>query len=218
MSVLQLSVTSDFICPWCWIGHRHLQVAIASTPLQTPLQVRYLPFELNPEMPVEGVDRQAYRTAKFGSWARSQAMDAEVAARGKLVGLAFNYERVAITPNTRLAHRLMAFAQAFGDASRVDALFGSIFAAYFEAGQDIGVREVLVGLAAEAGFDANAVREFLTGSEGERDVVAAELSAVVAGIRAVPAIRIGDVHISGAQPAHVLADALRAAVAERLPS
>lgn len=216
MPALQLSVTSDFICPWCWIGHRHLQSALAAAPLTTPPHIRYLPFELNPDMPVDGVDRKTYRTAKFGSWARSQAMDADVTARGKAVGLVFDYERVAITPNTRRAHRLMAFAQAFGDARRAATLFDAIFAAYFQHGQDIGARDVLADLAVAAGFDRTAVRDFLAGNEGERDVVAAELGAVVAGIRAVPTIAIGDTYISGAQPARVLTDALVAADAALL--
>jgi predicted DsbA family dithiol-disulfide isomerase len=211
MPALQLSVTADFICPWCWIGHRHLQSALAAVSLKTPPHIRYLPFELNPDMPVDGVDRKTYRTAKFGSWARSQAMDADVAARGRAVGLAFDYDRVAITPNTRRAHRLMAFAQAFGNAQRTAVLFEAIFAAYFRDGRDIGARDVLADLAVDAGFDGAAVTDFLAGSEGERDVVAAELGAVVAGIRAVPTVAIGDTYISGAQPPRTLADALIAA-------
>jgi predicted DsbA family dithiol-disulfide isomerase len=162
-------------------------------------------------MPVEGMDRRTYRTVKFGSWARSQAMDADVAARGRQVGLAFDFERIAITPNTRRAHRLMAFAQAFGDGVRAGRLFDAILSAYFQHGQDIGRRDVLVALAAENGFDAAAVHAFLAGQEGDMDVVSAELAAVHAGIRAVPSVVIGDVHISGAQPAQVLADALRTA-------
>ena len=185
--------------------------------LDVPPRVHYLPFELNPDMPPEGMARRAYRTAKFGSWARSQMLDAEVVERGKSVGLCFYYERVAITPNTRLAHRLMAFAQAFGDAPRVDALFDAIFAAYFDAGRDIGKLDVLVGLAAQAGFDAGAVRDFLISNAGDHDVVAAELSAMVAGVRAVPSVRIADMTINGAQATTVLVAALRSAEAASAP-
>jgi predicted DsbA family dithiol-disulfide isomerase len=211
MSAVQIHVTADFVCPWCWIGYRQLKDAIAMAGLDVPPHIHYLPFELNPDMPPEGMPRRAYRTAKFGSWARSQMLDAEVAARGKSVGLCFYYERVAITPNTRLAHRLMAFAQAFGDAARVDTLFDSIFAAYFDAGRDIGKLDVLVSLAARTGFDAEAVRDFLLSNAGDHDVIAAELSAMDAGVRAVPSIRIADMTISGAQAAVVLAESLQRA-------
>jgi len=211
MSALHIHVTADFVCPWCWIGYRHLKDAIVMAALEVPTHIHYLPFELNPDMPPEGMARRAYRTAKFGSWARSQMLDAEVVERGKSVGLCFYYERVAITPNTRLAHRLMAFAQAFGDASRIDTLFDSIFAAYFDAGQDIGKLDVLVRLAGKAGFDTDAVRDFLLSNAGDHDVIAAELSAMVAGVRAVPSIGIGDLTVHGAQAATVLRDALKTA-------
>ena len=217
MSAVQIHVTADFVCPWCWIGYRHLKDAIAMAALDVPPRVHYLPFELNPDMPPEGMARRAYRTAKFGSWARSQMLDAEVVERGKSVGLCFYYERVAITPNTRLAHRLMAFAQAFGDAPRVDALFDAIFAAYFDAGRDIGKLDVLVSLAAQAGFDAGALHDFLISNAGDRDVVAAELSAMVAGVRAVPSVRIADMTINGAQATTVLVAALRSAEAASAP-
>jgi len=217
MSAVQVHVTADFVCPWCWIGYRLLKDAISMAALDVPPHIHYLPFELNPDMPPEGMARRAYRTAKFGSWARSQMLDAEVVERGKSVGLCFYYERVAITPNTRLAHRLMAFAQAFGDAPRVDALFDSIFAAYFDAGQDIGKLDVLASLAARAGFDADAVRDFLLSNAGNQDVIAAELSAMVAGVRAVPSVRIADTIIQGAQAATVLVDTLRAAEATSAP-
>lgn len=211
MRPLQLSVTADFACPWCWIGHRHLQAAVTSAQLDRPIRISYLPFELNPDMPVEGIDRKTYRTAKFGNWAWAQALDADVIAQGKLLGLHFNVEQVRLTPNTRRAHRLMAFAQAFGDAPRVDRLFDSIFAAYFAAGLDIGASDVLEGLAADAGFDAPAVRHFLVGSEGEREVIDAQRSAIAAGVQVVPTIRLGNRYISGTQPAKFLAQALRSA-------
>ena len=112
MKPVEVVVTSDFICPWCWIGHRNLKDGIAKAGLSADsVQVRFAPFELNPNMPREGQNRQTYRTGKFGSWARSQAMDAEVTMAGQRVGAEFNYDRVLVTPNTRLAHRLMFWAQ-----------------------------------------------------------------------------------------------------------
>jgi predicted DsbA family dithiol-disulfide isomerase len=213
MKPLEVVVTSDFICPWCWIGHRNLRDGIAKAGLDAQaVQVRFAPFELNPDMPTQGQDRQAYRTRKFGSWARSQAMDAEVAMAGKRVGAEFNCERVLVTPNTRLAHRLMFWAQSQGDAAKLEALPEAIFFAYFSQGRDIGMADVLVEIAAATGFDADAVRAFLKLDTGEREVVAKEVQAQLDGVHSVPMIRIAGRAISGAQPAAVLAQALSAAV------
>ncbi len=212
MKPVEVVVTSDFICPWCWIGHRNLKDGIATAGLSADwVQVRFAPFELNPNMPREGQNRQTYRTRKFGSWARSQAMDAEVAMAGQRVGAVFNYDRVLVTPNTRLAHRLMFWAQSQGDAAKLEALPEAIFFAYFSQGRDIGTVDVLVEVAAAAGFDADAVRTFLKLNSGEREVVAKELQAQLDGVHSVPMIRIAGHAISGAQPANLLAQALSSA-------
>lgn len=215
MKPVEVVVTSDFICPWCWIGHRNLKDGIAKAGLAADaVQVRFAPFELNPNMPREGQNRQTYRTRKFGSWARSQAMDAEVTMAGRRVGAEFNYDRVLVTPNTRLAHRLMFWAQSQGDAAKVEALPEAIFFAYFSLGRDIGTVDVLVEIAATIGFDADAVRAFLQLNAGEREVVAKELQAQIDGVHSVPMIRVAGQAISGAQPAAVLAQALSAAAVE----
>jgi predicted DsbA family dithiol-disulfide isomerase len=211
MNPVEIQVTYDFICPWCWIGHEHLKAALKEADLAAPATIQYIPYELNPAMPKDGVNRKVYRSAKFGSWARSQAMDADVTLAGKRAGAQFNYDRVEITPNTRLAHRLMFLAQGKGDIDKTGSLFEAIFAAYFSEGQDIGTKDVLVKLAERAGFDAEEVRSFLATSTGEREVVAAELQAQAAGVRSVPTIRIGDVPISGAQPPSVWVQVLRSA-------
>ncbi|VWC37682.1 DSBA oxidoreductase [Burkholderia lata] len=214
MKPLDIQVTYDFICPWCWIGHEHLKAALREADLAVAPTVKYLPYELNPTMPKDGIDRKAYRSAKFGSWARSQAMDADVTLAGKRAGVAFNYDRVAVTPNTRLAHRLMFFAQSKGNAARTEALFEAVFSAYFSDGQDIGMAEVLVSLAEGTGFDADEVRHFLATNDGEREVVADELRAGASGIRSVPTIHVGGVPVSGAQPVSVLAQMLRTATGD----
>lgn len=214
MNPLDIQVTYDFICPWCWIGHAHLKAALREANLAVAPAIKYLPYELNPTMPKDGIDRKAYRSAKFGSWARSQAMDADVTLAGKRAGVEFNYDRVAVTPNTRLAHRLMFLAQSKGDAARTEALFEAVFSAYFSDGRDIGMAEVLVSLAERTGFDAEEVRDFLATNDGEREVIADELRAGAAGIRSVPTIRVGGVPVSGAQPVSVLAEVLRHATGD----
>lgn len=214
MNPLEIQVTYDFICPWCWIGHEHLKAALREADLAVAPTVKYLPYELNPTMPKDGIDRKAYRSAKFGSWARSQAMDADVTLAGKRAGVEFNYDRVTVTPNTRLAHRLMFLAQSKGNAARTEALFEAVFSAYFSEGRNIGMAEVLVSLAEGTGFDADEVRSFLATNDGEREVVADELRAGATGIRSVPTIHVGGVPVSGAQPVSVLAQVLRTATGD----
>jgi len=208
---IRIVVTSDFICPWCWIGHRRLADGVRLAGLALPPQVVFMPYEMNPAMPAEGVSRRQYRTGKFGSWARSQAMDAEVALAGRSLGLTFNFDSIEITPRTRLAHRLMVMAQAHDDGKRAGALFEAIFAAYFTAGRDIGSLEVLVDLTVSAGLDGALAREYLNGTGGEDEVAAAQARGVKDGICSLPTVRIDGRQVSGAQPASVLAETLREA-------
>jgi predicted DsbA family dithiol-disulfide isomerase len=209
MRSLDIEITYDFICPWCWIGHNNLKSALRDSGPDLTAKLSYTPYELNPSMPMAGASRKEYRTAKFGSWARSQAMDADVALAGRQVGLQFNYDRIEVTPNTRLAHRLMAYAQRVGDKKKTEALFDAIFAAYFSRGEDIGRLEVLAQLASVAGYDVQDVRDFLGGAQGEAEVVAKELEAQLQGVSAVPTVRIGNRRVGGAQPPAIFAATLR---------
>ena len=104
---LRIEIYSDLICPWCYIGRHRLQAALATLDEEVKADIRWRPFQLNPDMPKTGLDRRAYRSAKFGSWERSQEMDRHVAAIGKSLGLEFNYDRVLVTPNTLAGHRLL---------------------------------------------------------------------------------------------------------------
>ena len=209
MQAVPIVLAYDFICPWCWIGHRNLVAGIEAAALDAPVDVRYLPFELNPSMPVEGMDRRAYRTQKFGSWARSQTLDAQATAAGLAAGLSFDYAQVARTPNTRRAHRLMQFAMLHGDSDNVARLFDAIFAAYFSQGRDIGSIDTLVEIAGEQGFDAHQARESLLSDADKREVVDARWS-----ISSVPTVWIDSAVISGAQPPAVFAQALHAAATQ----
>jgi predicted DsbA family dithiol-disulfide isomerase len=105
MTSLNIEVYSDLICPWCYIGRRRLEAGIKLLDASEPPNILWRPFELNPKMPKAGLDRKAYRSAKFGSWEQSQSMDRDVAATGKTLGLEFNYDRVLVTPNTFAGHR-----------------------------------------------------------------------------------------------------------------
>jgi predicted DsbA family dithiol-disulfide isomerase len=196
MEKLNIEVTSDFICPWCWIGEEKLKAAISEAGAGGKARIVFLPYELNPGMPVEGVDRKAYRSAKFGSWERSQAMDAQVEHAGREAGLEFNYAIALRTPNTLAAHRLVWMLQQEHD---VTALVGSIFHAYFSAGADIGDIAVLTELAVAAGFDRAEVDSFLSSDKGVDEVRALESRAMERGVRSVPSVKIGNDIVSGAQ-------------------
>src|SRR5712664_3227274 len=132
---LAIEVISDAICPWCWVAKRRLDRAIAAISPDVTASVTWRPFELNPEMPKAGVDRRAYRSAKFGSWQHSQALDAQVAAAGRSEGLVFNHDKMERTPNTVDAHRLIRLA---GQQGNQDSAVAWPFAAYFPDGRDIG--------------------------------------------------------------------------------
>src|SRR5260370_9941519 len=106
-ATLAIEVISDAICPWCWVAKRRLDRVIAALAPHVAVSVTWRPFELNPEMPKAGADRRAYRSAKFGSWQRSQALDAQVATAGRPDWLGINYVRMERTPNSIDAHRLI---------------------------------------------------------------------------------------------------------------
>ncbi|WP_321960578.1 DsbA family oxidoreductase [Paraburkholderia sp. J7] len=209
MNKLEINLTYDLICPWCWIAERRLRRAVDELGLSDSVSVRFTPYELNPTMPAEGMDRKAYRTLKFGSWPRSQAMDVHVADTGRADGLEFRYDAVERTPNTLLAHRLIWFAQREGDAS---GLVDALFAAYFRDGRDVGNANVLVEIAAEVGLDRDAVEAFLASEEGVAGVRSLEADANRRGVVSVPSFRIGSTVISGAQPVVVFRDALNEAL------
>jgi predicted DsbA family dithiol-disulfide isomerase len=212
VQAIEISVNYDFICPWCWIGHLNLASRIRAANLPVPVSIQYVPFELNPTMPADGMDRREYRTAKFGSWVRSQGMDAQVAATGLAAGAQFNYDKVSRTPNTRLAHQLMQYALSMGDAQKTEVLYQSIFTAYFSEGRDIGLLGTLIEIAAKAGFAATAAEDYLTQDRGLAKIGEAQRLAQQQGIRSVPTVFIAGVAISGAQPPTVFTSALRTAL------
>jgi predicted DsbA family dithiol-disulfide isomerase len=207
---LTITITSDFICPWCMVGERRLERALATLPSGASVKRQWRPFELNPDMPAAGMDRKIYRTLKFGSWERSQALDAHTVDATKEDDVAFNYAAITKTPNTLLAHRLMWLAEKEG---RADAMADAIFSAYFEQGRDIGDIATLADVAAEKGMDRAKVAAFLAGDEGTAEVRDAERAAHAQDTRSVPLFNIEGELISGAQPTEVFVAALNRAVA-----
>jgi len=212
--MLELQVVSDAICPWCYVAKRHLDVALAHLAAEgLRLTVRWVPFELNPDMPAAGLDRKTYRSQKFGSWERSQALDAQVAAAGRAAGIAFHHERMQHTPNTFAAHRLVWLA---GEERVQDAAVEGLFRAYFTEGRDVGDIEVLIDVADAAGIDRARATAFFAGTEGQ-DAVRREIErGRRSGLQGVPTFILdGEPLFSGAQPPARMAAAFRAIAASR---
>jgi predicted DsbA family dithiol-disulfide isomerase len=194
---VKLEIASDVICPWCYIGKKRLEKALLLVKDLKP-QVSWLPFQLNPDMPKEGMPRAEYRKAKFGSLERSRQLDARVIAEGRSEGIEFAFERIERTPNTSAAHRLIALAQ--DQSCVVDALFR----AYFEEAKDIGDPKVLAEIAAQCGVPG--------WPEQARDVSALEGEVRDMGITAVPTFIFDRKSgVSGAYTAETLAAALKQA-------
>lgn len=200
----RIEIISDVICPWCYIGKRHMERALeilAEDGLR--LSVSWLPFQLNPDMPAEGVDRRDYRIAKFGSWEKSQQLDARITETGAAAGLAFHLDRQRRTPNTVAAHRVIRMA---GEHGVQNAVVEALFAAYFTQGADLGDPAVLDSLAAAAGLPG--VADMLAGDAGREEVLAQDSMARNAGINGVPSFVMNrHVLFSGAMPAETMAEA-----------
>jgi len=199
---MKIEIVSDVICPWCYIGKRRLEKALALIPELKP-EIHWLPFQLNPDMPREGVARAEYRKAKFGSVERGRQLDARVAAEGKGEGIAFAFDRMQRTPNTVAAHRLIALAQKQGVGQ---AVVDSLFKAYFEDAEDIGDAAVLNRISVE-----NQIKGWPHNAD-EKEVAALEASMRGFGISAVPTFLFDrKFGVSGAHPPESLAEAIREA-------
>lgn len=202
---ITIAIHSDVICPWCWIGKRRLEQALAAFPTGV-VTVSWHPYQLNPAMPPTGMPRAEYRRRKFGSAEYAQALDARVTAVAAEVGLAFDLAGQERTPNTVLAHRLIWWA---GRTGHQDAVVEAIFSAYFSAGCDVGDPEVLVRVAAGVGLDRLAAATFLASQDGHAEVLAEDQAIRLQGVSGVPLFIInGAERISGAQPVPVFAAAL----------
>jgi len=198
---LQLEVASDVVCPWCYIGKKRLEKALDLLKDEVEVEVRWLPFQLNPDLPADGIPRAEYRKAKFGSLERSKQLDARVIAEGKGEGIDFAFERMERQPNTTQAHRLIALAQQEGRGNEV---VNALFNAHFEQARYIGDPKVLADIAAQCGVKG--------WPEKAADVSGLEDDVRGMGISAVPTfIFERKSGIAGAHPAEQLAEAMRRA-------
>jgi len=212
----RIDIVSDAICPWCYIGRRQLERALAALAAEDlHFSVHWNPFQLNPDMPKEGRDRAAYRAWKFGGAERAAAGDVRVTEAAASVGLEFRSDLMLRTPNTLNAHRLVWFAGQQGPArlgGPQDTVMQAIFTAYFTQGHDIGDTAVLADCAGEAGLDREEAARFLAGDVAAREMIAADQAARETGVNGVPSFFLdGYTLFSGAIPAEAMADAFRKA-------
>jgi predicted DsbA family dithiol-disulfide isomerase len=212
---MRIDIFSDTICPWCFIGKRRLERALKEG--RGEIEVHWRAFQLNPDMPKEGMERTTYLERKFGGPAGAADTYERIREVGKGERIDFAFERIARTPNTIESHRLIRFA---ADHGLEDAMVERLFAAYFLEGVDIGKPESLVRLARETGLDERATESFLTGDEHREEVLAEDLFARQQGIHGVPCFVFdGRYAVSGAQEPEVLAkvlDSLKAAASEEV--
>jgi predicted DsbA family dithiol-disulfide isomerase len=195
-SNMRIDIYSDTVCPWCYLGKRRFELAVAARPHYEP-RVTWRPFELNPDLPPEGVDLAPYLAAKMGTAERMAQTHAELKRHGEASGIEFRFDLMKRMPNTRRSHLLIAHA---ARAGRQAAVKDRVMRAYFEEGCDIGDVEVLVQLAVEAGLAEHESRAALILRAGQDGVIAAERHATVLGITGVPTFVFdGQYTISGAQ-------------------
>ena len=204
---LTIEITSDFICPWCYVAEARLKKVLTQLAPNVRINWVWRPFELNPDMPPAGIDRKHYRAHKFGSWEYSQTLDTKTVQATQNDDIEFRYDLMTITPNTLKAHRLVWLA-----AERATAMAERIFRAYFSEGQDITNSDVLAELATDVGLEKDTVLAFLDSDAGVEDVQQLEQQARADRVQGVPHIRIGEQVLSGAQPLEVFFTAVKDAV------
>ena len=210
-SALTIDVVSDVVCPWCFIGKRRLERALAMRP-DLPVDLRFNPYFLNPWVPREGISREQYLTKKFGSVERYTAMSGRMVAAGAAEGINFAFDKLTWQPNTLDCHRVLLWARQAGVQPAVKE---RLMAMYFEEGANLSDPEVLVGAAEACGMDADLVRGKLARDDDAEIVERAAKSAAEAGIDGVPSFILGGVFaVSGAQDPTYLADAIDRAQAE----
>ena len=203
---LQIDIVSDVVCPWCYIGKRRIENALALTS-EVPVEVHWRPFFLNPWVPREGIDRDTYLETKFGSVEAYKGIAGRVVAAAGEEGLIYRPDRVKRQPNTIDCHRLIHWADAHGKSAEMKQRLMEL---YFRDGGDLTDTAVLVQAAADCGLDADDVRRRLASDEDVELISAQAKDAADKGISGVPTfVFAGKYAVSGAQPAEQLARAIR---------
>ncbi len=198
---MRIDYVFDTVCPWCYVGKRRFERALRSRP-GARVEIAWRPFLLNPDIPVEGIDRDSYLDRKFGGPGRVQRMHGAVATAGRAEGIEFAFDRIRRTPNTVHSHRLIRFARQVGRESET---VEAIYAAYFCRGRDIGAIDELVAIAGELGFAEADVAAFLYSDAEVTATMNDNARAHRLGVNGVPCVIIDGLYaLAGAQEPDIL--------------
>ena len=209
-SVISIDVVADVICPWCFLGKRRLDKALAQLP-DVKAQVIQRPFFLDPTIPPEGLDRHQYLADKFGE-ERLATIHKPLEEMGAKDGVPYRFDKITRTPNTLDAHRLIRWAQ---QAEKQPAVVEALFVAYWRDGRDVGDHPTLVAIATECGMDGGEVARLLETDLDKAEVLTEAQRAVEIGVTGVPTFILGQRYgIAGAQEVSVLVDALKKIAAQ----
>jgi predicted DsbA family dithiol-disulfide isomerase len=195
--MIKLDIISDPICPWCYIGKANLDRALEACG-DHPFVIEWHPFQLNPAMPANGMDRRTYLENKFGGQKGAIEVYSRIDDAAKVAGLDINWPGITRTPNTLDAHRLIHWA---GIEGRQTPVVAALFGAYFKDGRDIGEAQVLCDIAARCGMDAAMVRQLLDGDGDVQDIKVRDAHSREMGVTGVPTFIVaGQAVVSGARP------------------
>jgi len=212
-NVIQVDVVSDVMCPWCYVGKKRLEKALAMIPDDVEVQVNWRPFQLDPTIPPEGRDRQKYLADKFGSPEQIAEKYNPIREAGKDEGIAFNFEKIAVSPNTLNAHRLIRWA---GESGLQDAMSERLFVGYFIEAADLTDNGVLADLAVEAGLERDVVERLLAGDSDLKEVQQEMARYQQMGVASVPTMIVDNKYaISGAQSPETIVQVINGVIEER---
>jgi predicted DsbA family dithiol-disulfide isomerase len=196
LRAMRVLIVSDTVCPWCFVGKRRFERALAERPEIIP-DIEWRPFQLNPQMPAAGLDRETYMRAKFGSDEQAAEIYQAIEQAGEVEKIPFAFDAITRVPNTVASHRLISWSLKLG---RQDSVVEGLFRCYFEEGKDIGDIDVLAAVAGEAGLDEAEAAAYLASEEGVEQTLAETREAQQLGISGVPCfIFDGKYAVSGAQ-------------------
>lgn len=198
--MVNLDIMSDPICPWCYIGKSKLDQALSQAP-DHPFTIQWHPYQLNPDMPAQGMDRREYLETKFGGQENAIKVYSKIAQAAEDEGLEIDFAAIKRTPNTLNAHRLIHWA---GQEGVQTAVVSRLFVAYFKEGLDIGDSEILADIAKSTGMDRDVTLRLLLGNGDADDIRGRDAHSRKMGVTGVPTFIVANQHVlTGAQPADV---------------
>jgi predicted DsbA family dithiol-disulfide isomerase len=207
----KIDIISDPICPWCYIGKTRLDRALEANPTHD-FVIEWHPFQLNPEMPTNGMDRREYLETKFGGQDGAIRVYSQIDTTAREMGLDLNFAGIKRTPNTIDAHRLILWA---GLEGMQNSVVDRLFKAYFKEGRDISEHSVLVRIATAAGMDGNAIKRLLESDSNIEDIRTRDTKSREAGVQGVPAFVVDNHYVvSGAQPTEMWEQVIKEVLAK----